>query len=310
MREALSSPVRPVSPAEEPPFQSELPPSIRDRQLMVGLPEPYRMIHVMERPPAFLLSHHSHRWYHINYLLSGSVDIYFKGQVTAAHEGQAFVLPPQIPHKLVSRGGYAQLGLDLLPVEDERGIWRLVREAFGEEELAVVSIPALPKRFEEIYGIVQGMSTLDTLRLLNLAESMLFELLEVSRVGRDLTFKNRFLEMLQRRGPYSLSLEEMCAEMNLSKTHLERLANRELGCSAVEYCSKLRCSRACLWLQVSDKSIRQIAEELGFYDESHFNAFFKRAMGLPPGRYRRQFRLQNGQVQGLPDQLGGDAQYF
>ena len=288
------------------PFQSKLPLSTRDAQVVVGLPEPYRLIHVMERPPEFLLSYHSHRWYHINYLFSGSVDIHFQGKQITAHEGQVFVLPPQLPHKLFSREGYMQLGLDVLLSQDTRKISQMVQDAFANR-LSIISIPRLSRSFQEVLGIVQGMSPLDMLLLINIAETMLFETMQVNRAGDDLGFKKRFLKMLQQTDPFSLTIDEMCRRMNLSKTHLERLANRELGCSATKYCSKLKCSRACILLQVSNKSVKQIAEELAFYDESHFNVFFKRMMGMPPGTYRRLFRSRNGQVQNLSEEVGRDV---
>lgn len=266
-------------------LQRMLGPDIRDERMQMNLPPPYRMIHIMERPRGFVLDFHSHKWYHINYLFSGSVQIYFQNRVINAVEGQAFILPPYIPHKLVSEGGYEQLGMDILDMDDQRGIHRLVRSTFGSE-LSIISIARSQKSFSEMYSAIRNLSVLNTLKLINTAEYLLLEIVENAQAASGMTFKNNFLEMIYRRDPFRITLDEMCEELNLSRTHLERLVKREFGCGAVEYCNKLKLSKICKILQSTDMTIKEIAEQMNFYDESHFNTFFKKNMGLTPGKYR------------------------
>ena len=42
-------------------------------------------------------------------------------------------------------------------------------------------------------------------------------------------------------------------------------------------------------LTTTEKSVADIAVEVGFFDQSHFIKAFKRERGTTPGRYRRQF---------------------
>lgn len=48
---------------------------------------------------------------------------------------------------------------------------------------------------------------------------------------------------------------------------------------------RLRLERACRMLHRGTKSIAEVAQAVGFYDQSHFNRAFRRAFGCAPSRY-------------------------
>jgi AraC-like DNA-binding protein len=43
-------------------------------------------------------------------------------------------------------------------------------------------------------------------------------------------------------------------------------------------------------LYLSDKPVKQIADELGFHDVAYFSRFFKQRTALSPDSYRKSFR--------------------
>ena len=49
---------------------------------------------------------------------------------------------------------------------------------------------------------------------------------------------------------------------------------------------RLRLERACAALAGSGLSVAQVAAEVGFYDQSHFNRAFRVAYGAPPSAYQ------------------------
>ena len=59
--------------------------------------------------------------------------------------------------------------------------------------------------------------------------------------------------------------------------------------SAIENPLGLRINDSCDLLMQPDLNIGSIAVDLGFYDQSSFTLQFKKAMGLTPLQYRRQF---------------------
>lgn len=211
-----------------PPYQSVLDTSIRDGQLIVGLSKPFRIIHVMERPSGFLLTFHTHAWYHINYICSGSLTVSVKNQDYQVNAGQVFVMPP-IPHQLTSKNGYSQIGVDVLVTEDPRNISRMVQETFANQA-AVLAIPPVGRDFATLYEMIRSMTPLDSLMLINIAESIVYRCIEeIRRPERNDSFRSQFISLLKRIDPFRTSLDEIASALNLSRTHLEASLTANLG---------------------------------------------------------------------------------
>ena len=67
---------------------------------------------------------------------------------------------------------------------------------------------------------------------------------------------------------------------------VSRLFKSRTGHTPLEYQKSLRVEKACEQLQFSDKSIEQIADELGFYDRFHLSRVFKSVRKINPAEYR------------------------
>ena len=67
---------------------------------------------------------------------------------------------------------------------------------------------------------------------------------------------------------------------------INRLFKSQTGQTPLEYQKSQRIEKACELLQFSDKSIEQIADELGFYDRFHLSRVFKNIRGISPAEYR------------------------
>jgi AraC-like DNA-binding protein len=65
-----------------------------------------------------------------------------------------------------------------------------------------------------------------------------------------------------------------------------RLFKEHTGKTPLEYQKLQRIEKACVLLQFSDKSIEQIADELGFYDRFHLSRVFKKDRNITPAKYR------------------------
>ena len=67
---------------------------------------------------------------------------------------------------------------------------------------------------------------------------------------------------------------------------VNRLFKNRTGQTPLEYQKSRRIEKSCELLQFSDKSIEQIADELGFYDRFHFSRVFKSVRSINPAEYR------------------------
>jgi transcriptional regulator GlxA family with amidase domain len=84
-----------------------------------------------------------------------------------------------------------------------------------------------------------------------------------------------------------VSREELAAHVGLSDDYLTSCFHRELGITPVAYLNRYRVEQARKLLRATDKSITEIALEVGFSGSSYFSRVFHRETGMSPAEYRR-----------------------
>jgi AraC family transcriptional regulator len=85
-----------------------------------------------------------------------------------------------------------------------------------------------------------------------------------------------------------LDLDQFAAQSGLSKFHFHRLFKRALGVSPAHYQLNLRMHEARRLLRETNKSVLDVALDVGYTNPSHFAKIFRRETGLAPSDYRRQ----------------------
>ncbi|MEM7182296.1 MAG: AraC family transcriptional regulator [Spirochaetota bacterium] len=85
----------------------------------------------------------------------------------------------------------------------------------------------------------------------------------------------------------AITIEELAAEVNMSKFYFLREFKKETNHTPYQYLINLRIESAKTTLKQSEKSIAEVALELGFSDQSHFSKTFKRIVGASPGQFRK-----------------------
>lgn len=84
------------------------------------------------------------------------------------------------------------------------------------------------------------------------------------------------------------SVEEMAINVNLSASHLHKLFKNETGMTAVQYVRHIRLEKARELLENSFLRVKEITNEVGIGDQSHFIRDFKDKYGMTPSAYRKQ----------------------
>ncbi len=83
------------------------------------------------------------------------------------------------------------------------------------------------------------------------------------------------------------SIQEMAEAAHLSASKLYRLFKVHGGVTPAEILNRKRIEAACEQLEQGQKSVSEIALDVGFNSLSAFNANFKRLMQMPPLEYRK-----------------------
>ncbi|CDF81814.1 hypothetical protein PKB_0436 [Pseudomonas knackmussii B13] len=126
-----------------------------------------------------------------------------------------------------------------------------------------------------------------TLVLGELAQDVGTHLPRVSALGRRPV--ERLQELLAEHLCEPLGLDEMAAQLQVSKFHLLRAFKQHTGMSPRQWAMQLRTRRALALLR-DGHSVGHAAHALGFADQSHLTRHFHAAYGVSPGRYQRVLR--------------------
>ena len=100
----------------------------------------------------------------------------------------------------------------------------------------------------------------------------------------------RALACLHRDPARAWTLAELAREAGVSRTVLAERFARFLGQTPFAYLARWRLQLAARLLETTDRDVAAVAEAVGYESEPAFNRAFKRALGLPPARYRRRLR--------------------
>jgi AraC family transcriptional regulator len=98
----------------------------------------------------------------------------------------------------------------------------------------------------------------------------------------------RVTELMAEHVAEDLNLDQLAAQVGLSKFHFDRLFKRATGLSPSRYQIDLRMNEARRLLRETKKSILDVALEVGYTNPSHFAKLFRRENGITPSEYRQQ----------------------
>ena len=101
-------------------------------------------------------------------------------------------------------------------------------------------------------------------------------------------FITRFKEVIESRlEDNDVSVEDLAADMNLSRVQLYRKVKAISGASPVELLRTARLNRAYQLLLTTDMSVSEVAYAVGFTAPSYFTKCFKEEYGMVPGDVRK-----------------------
>lgn len=84
-----------------------------------------------------------------------------------------------------------------------------------------------------------------------------------------------------------VTLEEASRTLGIKASYISRLFKQEMGISPIQYALCRKFGEAQSMLMDTELSVNEISDLLGFAGPAHFNAMFKKHVGIPPGQYRQ-----------------------
>lgn len=226
---------------------------------------------------------HRHDWAQLAYPLRGALRISAAGMAWLVPAFRAVWIPPEIEHEVVALG------------EVELRTVYVAREAspLPLGACAVIEVSGLMRSLiEALSEAVKGEGADDRLRRDLMIRLLLAEMRRAPPLSLGLPLpRDRRLQALCNAlmdDPASpLSLAEWAVRVGASERTLARLFQSELTMGFGAWRQQLRLARA-LDLIGRGRPGGEVAAELGYASQAAFSAMFKRAFGVPPGRFMQE----------------------
>ena len=149
------------------------------------------------------------------------------------------------------------------------------------------------KRFgKPKYGFFIGGGNVDSMVQIGLALHGMLALCAQSSLAEAETTSARQVilqaaETLRKNYQQELCLADLLAEAHMSKSYFLRLFRRYMGTTPYNYLVNFRITQAKELLVLTDHSVGEIAQKVGFGDASNFSTRFAKATGQSPLQYRK-----------------------
>jgi AraC-like DNA-binding protein len=102
------------------------------------------------------------------------------------------------------------------------------------------------------------------------------------------------LSLLHSRVAHPWTIAGLADEVGISRSALVERFTRYLSEPPMTYLTRWRLQLAARSLERTSRGVAEIAADVGYESEAAFNRAFKRGFGLPPGRYRSDYRSSSG----------------
>lgn len=103
---------------------------------------------------------------------------------------------------------------------------------------------------------------------------------------REEAVSEKVIRYMESRCGQPLPLRELAAQAYLSPSQLIRRFRRETGFTPHDYLNRLRIAKAGRLLRYTDKTVSEVAREVGFRQPSRFIELYRELNGVTPGRER------------------------
>ncbi|MFC4387908.1 AraC family transcriptional regulator [Gracilibacillus marinus] len=100
-------------------------------------------------------------------------------------------------------------------------------------------------------------------------------------------YVKKVVEYIHENYDYDIKVEQLSALTHLHANYLHRIFKETMGCTIVEYLTKVRIEKAKLFITQTDIPITDIASFIGMNSSQYFSKVFKKETGSTPTDYRK-----------------------
>ncbi|MEG2776533.1 MAG: response regulator [Cellulosilyticaceae bacterium] len=107
---------------------------------------------------------------------------------------------------------------------------------------------------------------------------------------KDMHYRKEVVEIIEyinQNVDKKITLSSLSEEVNMNESYISRLFKNETGTNIVNYINMIKMEKAKELLRQPDMIVKDVANALGFEEQSYFNRMFKKYFGLNPKEYKK-----------------------
>lgn len=238
-------------------------------------------------PAGQMVKFHSHPFFQAIQVLDGQLEADYGEGWKAIDPGYVHILPPGRRHRLKTRPGHRQFGLNFTLKADKMGLLTAVNRMFP--------VPTIQRmHFLASWGekLMENISLASSarLRMLNTLMDWTVSLIEAGDESKSDPEAMRLAGIIETWRRRSINVADVAKGINCSRAKAQRICNRRFGCGIMKLHEKMRMEEASRLLLNSGTSVGEIADQCGYADIYAFSRAFTRAVGVPPSAFKHRIK--------------------
>lgn len=234
---------------------------------------------------------HKHTFYELHFILEGNAIITDNNQGEyTVHSGEAIIVPQDSPHAFKYDEKLKRFSIAFTLPE------KMTPTILGSDFKTSTLHDGIIENLNTIFAKADKNAALSLYVIRNRICEILFDILNLedhiqTPLNLEANHANLYIEMAKKYINDNLNIILTCKYVadycRINEIYLNRLFKKHTGETLLKYIHRKKISYSIELLKNKDLSLSTISTMLGFTNEYHFNTFFKKAVGLPPGSYRK-----------------------
>ena len=269
--------------------------------------------YIIHHPILKRVDSHSHLFFELTYILSGTVEHTIDGKSSVLNAGDYFLVDYGSVHSYRTQTDNSFSNLDCLFLPELldpalKGSEHLsdvfehyllhfnmqilaqnpAQLVFHDDDGKIKNI--LEKIRQEVAEHAPGYTELIRCYLIEILLMTVRQIKNASVASETHTIATFLTDYIANHYMEEISLTKLSSNMNYSLPHVSKCFKEETGISFIRYLQNYRIKQASRLLLSTKKSLTEIAELAGYHDVKFFSEIFKNTTGYSPIKFRKTYR--------------------
>lgn len=241
---------------------------------------------------------HEAESYCIVYSVKGKGRFRLNGKLYEAEAGCIGILEPGIPQETwVEEGESWEFYFMHLMGDNCNNIFQYIIKRYGHLiKVSKGTMQLIAKKIEALLRTEYTYFTFEVFVVQVISDILLEILKDVNEVYDDQIHStnelvNDVISYIYEHYGSSVTLKEMSAKLYVSEEHMIRIFKKEIGMTPYHFLKRFRLKKACELLIYSEKSTKEVAQEVGYSSVGGFVSQFKQEYRVTPVEYQQSYSV-------------------